>query len=227
MSHPVSGSHWLNRVNLIITLVLAIPGCLMAQEYFVADIGSDNGLLKIYTAKSRPDLTMYGKSDDGSLPLRMSFYLENISGSPIESALVTAYVFTETGAAKGFYSLTIQANLEPNETAYYLRKTSAFDVTEADRVILVLEEILGAANTWQIPEEALADLNQDSILPVLESAAELTGLELKEGDPCIAFCDSREAKCFTTCTCGVQEFACSCGGDGTRSSNCKCQICRQ
>lgn len=227
MFHSTTGTLW-PKLGLMIALVAALPGSLTAQDYLVADIGSDNGMLRMYTGEAeRADFAFYEKSDDGAWPLRMSFYLENVSGASITSALISAYVYTATGAAKGFYTFTLEERLQPGDIAYFVRKTSAFEVAESDRVILVLEEIEGVNRTWKIPEQALDELDWSSTLSELESNADFMGLKLQQKDACIAFCDAREAKCNSTCACGVLEFGCSCGSDGTRSSSCKCQICRE
>jgi len=160
---------------------------------------------------------------DGPQELTLTFWLENTTGQTVEDVFVTAYVFSDQGLPRGFYSYLVQDSIAPLQATYFHYTTGEFKVHTGDRVIPVVEEARRGAETWRLEEIWTGD----AILSSSYYAGDVYAVPQKAVDICEAKCEARETKCTESCShCEEFIFGCTCGSDGTISSTCHCKTCR-
>jgi len=207
-------------IGLVLVLSLAAP--LTAQTMHVAEAGSDNGFVTLYSANvERPQKAVKAAEE----LLRFSFFLENTSQYPVSSVSVAAYVYDESGTLSGYRSLVIDEEIPPGREVYELHMTSAVWTKPGDRIVLRIEEIDGPdGRLWELPTTELEFLEPYAVLPYLELAGSPT---YKAGD-CVALCTAMATICVSLCgESGVSSFECSQGSDGTCNTSCKCNRPKQ
>ncbi len=212
-------SKWI--VSGFLLLCLAAP--LTAQTAHVAEAGSDNGFLTLYSVNvDRPQKA----ADPAEGLLRFGFYLENTSRYPVSSVSVSAYVYDEFGTLSGFRSLVIDEEIAPGRKIYQLHMTSDVRTRPGDQIVLRIEEIDGPdGRIWELPTAELEFLEPYAVLPYLEWTGSLPSYKVRD---CIPFCERMSNLCDGMCgSDGVDTFACSQGSDGTCNSSCKCHRPKQ
>lgn len=208
----------MNRWILLVGLVLSLAAPLTAQTVQVAEAGSDNGFVTLYSVNvEKPQKAV----DTAEAALRFAFYLENTSRNPVSSVSVAAYVYDESGTLSGYRSVRVDEEIPPGREIYVLQMTSTVWTKPGDRIVLRMEEIDGPdGRLWELPTEELEFLEPYAVLPYLEWAG--SRRVYKAGD-CVAFCESIGNLCLAICgQAGVASFDCSQGNDGTCNSSCKC-----
>lgn len=213
-----------NSLRLAGLALLALSSSATAQTVFVADVGTENGILE-FQATNR---SVFQKADsDGKIPLRYGFQGKNISGALVEGYVIGAHIFSADGVAKGFFSQTSEGQIPAG--MWFQQRFIIGDVMiePTDRILLVLEEVRSTDTLWQLDTEAWSRINafetvtETDLGPVPEKAGPGTNL-------CTLFCDARETKCSeTTCAqSGVHNFSCGLSGTAGCTSSCTCQPIR-
>lgn len=164
---------------------------------------------------------------------RLEIAIENRSNAPIERLDLQAFVFSATGAPKGFHAFTLRATYQPWVTAYTLYSTSGYSLEAGDRLVVFPYAAYGKSRAWSADPETIHRLagsfgrrGDPSELEAIWSA-ENNPPQPGLGEPrdrCQSECATAQSNCSTQCPCGVSNFTCSCTNEGL-SIGCGCFQC--
>lgn len=151
-----------------------------------------------------------GTDEDGREQLVVPITFTNLSGKPMQQAVVQLKFYAADGQYKGTHMLSVN-DLEAGEQrrldAHILRES--IDYSQSDMVVVLPFRAKIGPYVWKRNLEELRE--QMKIKPI--TAMSLT---------CETKCDLKFDQCAEICTGGVKEFSCSCCGEQVCNYKCSC-----